>query len=142
MTGLLLDVNVVIALIDPLHVDHDRAHHWFAGLGPTPWRTCPIVENGAIRIVSHPNYPNRQPVSAVLSSLASLAALPGHRFITDSVSLLDGTIRTERLISSAQVTDTYLLHLARTHEARLATFDTRIVTSAVSGGEGALEVIR
>ena len=25
----LLDVNVLIALIDPTHVSHDAAHHWF-----------------------------------------------------------------------------------------------------------------
>jgi hypothetical protein len=29
----LLDVNVIIALIDPTHVDHDAAHRWFADTG-------------------------------------------------------------------------------------------------------------
>ena len=26
----LLDVNVLIALIDPAHIQHDAAHGWFA----------------------------------------------------------------------------------------------------------------
>jgi predicted nucleic acid-binding protein len=31
----LLDVNVLIALIDPGHVAHDDAHEWFAAMGQT-----------------------------------------------------------------------------------------------------------
>ena len=52
----------------------------------------------------------------------------------DSVSLLDGSVRTERLLASSQVTDTYLLHLATSNDALLATFDRRIVTTAVPSG--------
>lgn len=130
----LLDVNVVIALIDPLHVHHDRAHRWFATRGDKPWHTCPIVQNGVVRVVSHPRYPNTQPAPVVLTSLASLVAREGHVFLPDAVSLLDGSIHTERLLSSAQVTETYLLHLAATNDLQLATFDTRIVTSAIPAG--------
>jgi toxin-antitoxin system PIN domain toxin len=137
----LLDVNVVIALIDPLHVHHDRAHRWFASRGDQPWHTCPLVQNGAVRVVSHPNYPNVQPAPVVLTSLASLAAQDGHVFLADSVSLLDGSVHTERLLASSQVTDTYLLHLAASNDALLATFDTRIVTTAVPSGSKVLFTI-
>lgn len=130
----LLDVNVVIALIDPLHSHHDRAHRWFGSRGDAPWHTCPLVQNGVVRVVSHPEYPNSQPAPVVVASLASLAAQPGHVFLPDAVSLLDGSVHTERLLASSQVTDTYLLHLASSHDAQLATFDTRIVTTAVPSG--------
>ncbi|MEV8274208.1 TA system VapC family ribonuclease toxin [Microbacterium sp. NPDC077184] len=133
MTRHLLDVNVVIALIDPLHVHHERAHAWFA-TRDAPWCTSPTVQNGVVRVVSHPKYPNTQPAPTVIASLASLAAQPDHEFLPDSVSLLDASVYTERLLASSQVTDTYLLHLAASHEARLATFDTRIVTAAVPSG--------
>lgn len=133
MTRHLLDVNVVIALIDPLHVHHERAHAWFA-TRDAPWCTSPTVQNGVVRVVSHPKYPNSQPAPTVIASLASLAAQPDHEFLPDSVSLLDASVHTERLLASSQVTDTYLLHLAASHEARLATFDTRIVTAAVPSG--------
>ena len=141
MTSHLLDVNVVIALIDPLHVHHDRAHRWFTARATSPWHTSPTVQNGVVRVVSHPKYPNTQPAPTVLASLASLAAHQDHTFIPDSVSLLDGSVYTERLLASSQVTDTYLLHLAASNDALLATFDTRIVTTAVPSGAGILFAI-
>lgn len=134
MTRHLLDVNAVIALIDPLHVHHDRAHRWFAARGEAEWHTCPLVQNGVVRVVSHPKYANSQPAPVVLASLASLAARDDHVFLPDTVSLLDSSVHTERLLASSQVTDTYLLHLAASNDALLATFDTRIVTSAVPSG--------
>jgi toxin-antitoxin system PIN domain toxin len=133
VTRHLLDVNAVIALIDPLHVHHERAHRWFASRG-APWHTCPLVQNGVVRVVSHPKYSNSQPAPVVLASLASLAAREDHAFLPDTVSLLDSSVHTERLLASSQVTDTYLLHLAASNDALLATFDTRIVTSAVPSG--------
>jgi toxin-antitoxin system PIN domain toxin len=137
----LLDVNVVIALIDPAHVHHERAHRWFAQRGAAPWHTSPTVQNGVVRVVSHPKYPNSQPAPVVLASLASLAAQADHVFLADSVSLLDGSVHTERLLASSQVTDTYLLHLAASSDALLATFDTRIVTTAVPSGAKVVALI-
>nr|WP_208382440.1 VapC toxin family PIN domain ribonuclease [Microbacterium ulmi] len=121
-------------MIDPLHVHHDRAHRWFAARGSAPWHTSPTVQNGVVRVVSHPNYPNTQPAPVVLASLASLVAREDHVFLADAVSLLDASVHTERLLASSQVTDTYLLHLAASNDALLATFDTRIVTTAVPSG--------
>jgi predicted nucleic acid-binding protein len=46
----LLDVNVLIALIDPTHVGHDAAHNWFGETGASSWATCPLTENGVIRV--------------------------------------------------------------------------------------------
>jgi predicted nucleic acid-binding protein len=54
----LLDLNVLIALIDPTHISHDTAHDWFSAEALDGWATCPLVENGVIRIVAHPRYPN------------------------------------------------------------------------------------
>lgn len=132
MSGFLLDVNVVIALIDPSHVHHDRAHAWFASSGRTDWLSCPMTENAVVRVVSHPRYSNSQPPPVVMDSLHSLAAVGHHRFIPDMISILDRRIvdRTA-LLSSGQVTDTYLLALAKHHQASLATFDTRLVSTAV-----------
>lgn len=141
MTRHLLDVNVVIALIDPLHVHHDRAHRWFTTRESAPWHTSPTVQNGVVRVVSNPKYPNSQPAPVVLASLASLAARDDHVFLADSVSLLDGSVHTERLLASSQVTDTYLLHLASSSDAMLATFDTRIVTTAVPSGAQVVALI-
>jgi len=139
----LLDVNVLIALVDGAHVQHEPAHEWFAKEGHRAWATCPLTENGLLRIVGHARYPNSPGTpAAVAISLAGMRALPGHRFWPDDISLMDaGHIDTARLMHSAQVTDSYLLALAHAHGGRLATFDRKLVVDAVRGGSLPLHVI-
>ncbi|MDB5430972.1 MAG: domain protein family protein [Caulobacter sp.] len=143
MTTYLLDVNVLIALIDPAHIQHDSAHRWFATHGQSSWATCPLTENGVLRIVGHARYPNSPgSPAAVAQAVAGLRALPGHVFWPDDVSLLiNDLVDTARLLNSSQVTDSYLLALACAHGGRLATFDRRLVTDAVHGGADGLCVI-
>lgn len=57
----LLDVNVLIALLDADHALHARAVDWFARHGAAGWASCPITQNGCVRIMSHPGYPNALP---------------------------------------------------------------------------------
>ncbi len=140
MTRYLLDVNVLIALIDPTHVQHDRAHRWFAAKGRLAWATCPLTQNGVLRIVGHSRYPNSPGnPAAVAQLLAAFLALDGHEFWPDDVSLLDPhRVDASRLLDSAQITDSYLLALACAHAGKLATFDRLLVAAAVIGGSGAL----
>jgi toxin-antitoxin system PIN domain toxin len=139
----LLDVNVMIALIDPAHVQHDRAHDWFSATGRHAWATCPLTENGVLRIVGHARYPSSPGTPAAVAELvAILRGLGGHEHWPDDVSLFDGQlVDTARLLDSAQVTDTYLLALARAHGGKLATFDRHLVTDAVVNGASALHLI-
>jgi toxin-antitoxin system PIN domain toxin len=143
VTTYLLDVNVLIALIDPGHVQHDAAHVWFVQQGQQAWATCPLTENGVLRIVGNAHYPNTPgSLSAVVPLMAGLTALSGHEFWPDDISLLDGgKIDVSGLTQSAQVTDSYLLALARAHQGQLATFDQHLATSAVCGGDKALHLI-
>ena len=143
MTTFLLDVNVLIALVDPAHVQHEQAHEWFARVGKRAFATCPITENGLLRIVGHPKYPNPPDAPATVASLlAALRALPGHTFWADGISIADDKcIDASRLSSHAQVTDSYLLALARAFGGRLASMDRRLVVGAVVGGSEALELI-
>ncbi|MHB1779106.1 TA system VapC family ribonuclease toxin [Acidithiobacillus sp.] len=132
----LLDVNVLIALIDPMHVQHDQAHGWFAAREHPAWATCPLTENGVLRIVGHPRYPNSPGTPAAVAPLIQgLCALPGHVFWPDHISLLDiGHIDTARLLTSGQITDSYLLALASAHGGQLVTFDHHLLTQAVHQG--------
>ena len=143
MTTFLLDVNVLIALIDPAHVQHDAAHDWFGRLGHLAWATCPLTENGLLRIVGNPRYPNSPGTpAAVAPSLAALRSLPGHVFWADDISLLDPAwVDANRLLSHGQVTDSSLLALARAHQGQLASFDRRLVVDAVLGASAALHLI-
>jgi uncharacterized protein len=144
VTRFLLDINVLIALIDPTHLQHDRAHAWFQSKGQKAWASCPLTENGVLRIVGHHRYPNSPgSPAAVAELLAPLWKLPGHAFWPDDVSLLDPShVDATHLLDSGHLTDTYLLALARIHDGQLATFDQRLVTDAVVGGDKALQVIR
>jgi toxin-antitoxin system PIN domain toxin len=139
----LLDVNVLIALIDPGHVQHDAAHDWFAVKEKQAWATCPLTENGVLRIVGHSRYPNSPGTPAAVAPLiASLRALPGHAFWADDISLLNSEkFDITRLLTSAQVTDSYLLALAYAQGGQLATFDRRLVTNAVHHGTQAVCLI-
>ncbi len=139
----LLDVNVLVALIDPGHVAHDDAHEWFAAMGQTAWATCPITENGVIRIVGNPKYPN-SPGSPlpVMEIVGKLRSLPGHIFWPDDVSLVgSGDIIPSKILTSGQVTDTYLLALAKARGGKLATFDRKLSAAAVTKGNSALHLI-
>ena len=144
MTRFLLDINILIALLDSAHVQHDRAHEWFATAGRKAWATCPLTENGVLRIVGHARYPNSPGTpAAVLELLAELCVLPGHDFWPDDITLRDTErVARRRLLDSSQVTDSYLLALAKAHGGKLATFDQRLVTDAVVNGAQALYVLR
>lgn len=143
MKAFLLDVNVVIALVDPHHTRHDAAHTWFPHQGHKAWATCPLTENGLLRIVGHPRYPNSPGGPAhVAPLLAGMRQLPGHVFWPDDISLLDDErLDITRLLDSSQVTDSYLLALACAHGGQLASFDRRLVKDAVRGGARGLHLI-
>jgi hypothetical protein len=141
MTTYLLDVNLLLALADPMHIHHQSAHRWFGEKGQKAWATCALTENGFIRIASHPNYPNRPGgVAAVLAILHRLCEASGHHFWSEDISILQ-VIEPNALITHAQVTDVYLLGLAVHKKSKLATLDQRIPAEAVRGGRKALELI-
>lgn len=139
----LLDVNVLIALIDPGHVAHEKAHVWFADIGQPAWATCPITENGVMRILGNPRYPNTPGAPALVADiLHKLRDLPGHTFWGEDFSLVGTTlVDPAKILTSGQVTDTYLLALARSRDGQLATFDRRLSVKAVAGGKAALHLI-
>jgi uncharacterized protein len=133
VSAYLLDVNVLIALIDNKHSAHSIAHDWFAREGQSGFATCPLTENGAIRLISQPRYPNYvESISVAMELVGSIISRPGHVFWPDRISLLDEEqVDRARMQSPAQITDTYLLALAKSHGGTLATLDRRMVLSAV-----------
>ena len=141
MTTYLLDVNLLLALSDPMHVHHEVAHRWFADAGSQSWATCPLTENGYVRVASHPSYPNRPgDVSAVLAILHRFCAADGHQFWAEDVSIRK-LLLPDVVLTHAHVTDVYLLGLAVRKGGKLATLDRRIPIVAVHGGAEAIEVI-
>ena len=128
----LLDINVLIALLDSEHASHAAAIGWFSKHAQKGWASCPITQNGCIRIMSNPGYPNPLPVQAVIERLAEACHQDVHEFWSDNVSLLDSdVVDPTRVHGPRQLTDVYLLALAVAHVGRLVTFDTAIPLAAV-----------
>lgn len=141
MTTYLLDVNLLLALTDPMHIHHQPARRWFEEKGWQVWATCPLTENGFVRIASHPNYPNRPGEAAlVLAILRQLCEAPGHQFWPDNISILQ-ILAADAIITQAHITDAYLLGLAVHRKGKLATLDQRLPSQAVRSGRKALELI-
>ena len=134
-TRLLLDVNVWVALFDDAHVASARAN----ALIETPGikiATCPLVENGVIRVLNLPSYGRRGAlgIMAVRQQLVNACAALDHEFWPDSVSLRDDSaVDFTRVHGHNQITDLYLLALAVKHDGALATFDQNIPLQAVCG---------
>ena len=139
----LLDVNVLIALVDPRHVFHETANVWFQREAVSSWATCPITENGLVRIVGNSRY--RNPVGTpfeVIGTLKLLRDMSGHVFWPDTLSLADASVIDGSAITTPeQVRESYLLGLAVSNGGRLATFDRRLSPHAVIGGRDALHLI-
>ena len=140
----LLDVNVLIALVDPQHVHRHLAHDWFQAHGGDGWATCPLTQNALLRILGNPRYPNSPGSPAVLMPLPQeLLAHPAHVFWPDSLSWNEADLfLSDELLHHGQITDTYLLALAVHHEGVLISFDQRISPRSVRGGEAALQLIK
>lgn len=133
----LLDVNVLIALLDAAHIGHAAASRWLAANVQQGWASCPITQNGCIRVMSQPAYPGAFPAAEVAARLSEAASDPSHVFWPDDISLLQaGVLDWQRVLGHRQVTDNYLLALAVRHHGRFVTFDARINAAAVPGARG------
>ena len=132
----LLDVNVLVALLDAAHLHHRVATDWLAAHIGQGWASCPLTQNGCLRILSLPTYRNVQSPAAVAGRLGQATATRSHEFWPDSVSLLEaGRLRWDHVLTSRQITDVYLLALAVAKGGRLVTLDHGIATKAVLGAD-------
>jgi len=102
----LLDVNVLIALLDADHTLHARATSWFGSNAHSGWASCPITQNGCVRVMSHPGYPNALPVRAVIERLTQATSSSLHEFWAADISLLDpGLVDSARIHGPRQLTE-------------------------------------
>jgi len=129
----LLDINVLIALLDPDHAFHQHAHAWWSDLGH-PWASCPLTENGLVRIMASSAYSKatRFNVDEIASRLSIFVAHTDHAFWPDALSIRD-PLHFEHtfILSSKHLTNFYLLALAVENHGCLATFDQHISLNAV-----------
>ena len=132
----LLDVNVLIALFDADHSLHEPALRWFDDNAGAGWASCPLTQNGCLRVMSQPRYPNPLPIDAVAQRLREATSHARHEFWPDELSVLDPrAIDTTRIHGPKQLTDVYLLALAVVRGGRLVTFDRSVPLAAVAAAQ-------
>lgn len=124
MSRALLDINVLLALLDSDHVDHERAGTWLDENIDAGLASCAITENGFVRIISQPRYPSPVSPAEAIGLLVAAAGREHHQFWPCAISVLDETVvDRSRVHGPRQVTNAYLLALAATHGGRFVTFD-------------------
>ena len=117
-------------------------HRWFGAHARKGWATCPITENGLVRVVSQAAYPSGQrSPEEVIATLRRLKAArrESHQFWPDEISLTDESLfRADYIVGPRQVTDVYLLGLAAKHRGTLLSFDRSLPWQAIQGGTASL----
>jgi hypothetical protein len=129
MTGFLLDVNVLIALMWPAHESHPQVEEWFARHGRQGWATCPFTQAAFVRIVSNPAF-SRDAVTPqeAINLLSGNFRHRYHRFWSDEIGLREAVETFQgRLLGHRQVSDAYLLGLAIHKKGKLATLDQAVL---------------
>ncbi len=130
----LLDINVLLALHDTAHLDHQRAREWLSREIRHGWASCAVTQNGFVRVISQSRYPSPISPSEAMARLRWATSSEHHEFWPCSVSLLDERyVDPRRVHGPRQVTDIYLLALAVEHGGRFVTFDGSIPRSAALG---------
>lgn len=132
----LLDINMLLALSDTSHPLHVRAQRWRQPeLSKYGWASCPLTQNGFVRISTQRRYSDPKTMAEALAILQRLVARPDHEFWPDELSILDKThVDHTRLLGPKQITDVYLLALAVKHGGRFVTLDRGISHKAAVGG--------
>jgi hypothetical protein len=123
----LLDVNLLMALLWENHEHHTQARSWFKGV--SAFATCPVVQLGFARVSSHPLLGYGLTPELAFGVLRQFIADPRHEFIPDDLSCSDRVVRTELMTGANQITDRYLVALARQHGFSLATLDAPLAKS-------------
>ena len=126
------DISALLALLDEEHEKHNQVSSWFIDNTEGGWSSCPLTQNGYLRIRSQPTYPHSTSLVEAHEQLLAATSTPYHQFISDDISILNESLVNASLLSGyRQLTDAYLLALAVAHNARLVTLDRRIPLAAV-----------
>lgn len=126
MKGYLLDINVLIALAWPNHLQHANAHDWFEREHASGWGTCAVTQIGFVRFSSHPAIGHHVSTQEALQKLSEIVTARGHAFWTEPPGGYGNPAfsRTAPLtLTHARVTDGFLATVAAFHGGRLATLD-------------------
>ena len=132
----LLDVSVLLPLFDIGHIQHQRALAWCTENAEAGWASCPLTQNGFVRIACQPGYPRPSRMIDAVGVLREQIEEPDHEFWPDDISITDDALFDRaHILGPNQITDVYLLGLAVKNGGRLVTFDRGLPLKVVRGAE-------
>ncbi len=111
----LLDVSFLVACAWSSHARHTAARGWLES--QPAFALCPLSELGFLRVSLSPAY--RAAFADAQVALTNITSRKQARFVSADLS----ATKLPTLTSHAEVTDAYLVALARAHGLRLATLD-------------------
>ncbi|MEZ5400925.1 MAG: TA system VapC family ribonuclease toxin [Bryobacteraceae bacterium] len=118
----LLDTNVLVALAWPNHPFHSCAIEFMRER--RTWATCAITQLGFVRISMNPALAKTQiHCRQALDLLTEMVKDRGHRYLDGGPQPATDAVGFEHVTGHRQITDAYLVRLAASHGAMLATFD-------------------
>lgn len=121
------DVNLLLALAWRHHVHHETAHRWLHDLRPEKWASCPLTQNGFVRISSNPSFiPDAVSPLEAAEVLGKFMSHPEHVFVPEDLPLPSEHFNSMFVTGHRQVSDAYLLSLCIEKKIRLSTLDTGI----------------
>ena len=122
----LLDVNFLLACAWQSHANHANARAWLEA--QESFATCPISQLGFLRVSLSPGY--RAGFADALAALEDITIRKGAQFIADD---LPGA-KVHPVTSYSDMTDAYLVALAKAHGLKLATLDGALCGKAWAKG--------
>lgn len=130
----LLDVNVLIAAAWPTHDAHAKVQAWLAKHAGEGWATCPLTELAFVRILSNPAFsPNALTPRDAVALLRANLSHPAHNFWPDDLAVAQALEPcVPALTGHLQLTDAYLLALAKVKHGGVVTLDQGMRTLARS----------
>ena len=132
MSSYLLDTNVLIPLLWPMHSEQGKVRSWFKVHAAKSFATCSLTQAGFLRITSSPAIVGeRYALCDARELLMDFTRWPGHSFWPTTISYFEATAPFERRMHGPkQITDGYLLGIARHHGGKLATLDKAVKSLA------------
>jgi uncharacterized protein len=123
----LLDTNVLLALAWENHEHNAIVTRWLRSV--KSFATCPITQGGFLRLSSNPALGFANGPADAFVSLDSIIADKRHEFWPDDLSFAESEVRRDTIRTHTELTDRYLVALARRRKGSLATLDQPLVAS-------------
>ncbi len=135
----LLDVNILIALAWPNHQFHTIAHRTMAA-SKDRWATCALTQLSFIRLSSNPAVsPAAKSPAEAAALLAEMTGDALHVYLESLPAPARSRQEFEKTLGATQVTDVYLLMLARHYNATFLTFDKKL--KDLAGPETRIQIL-